>query len=244
MVKNHTTHTVNTPSILSNALPVRGTLARRINIDDETCLLCGEEAESIDHLFLYCNFAYHIWRSSPWGVYLLNGSGGRVWDWVKFLWNLKLNGDDAEKLFLYASIAVDVIWKTRNDKVHNSTQGNLVNVINSISHCYTDYASYVFLSVLPVVTPSWTPPPKDWIKINCDVKVGGDSMCIATLARDHSGAVVWAVTSCLNFRDPLIGEAAACQLALDRARLRKHDYVLVESDSEVVIKALKGMHYI
>ncbi|KAM6592064.1 hypothetical protein CsatA_014669 [Cannabis sativa] len=69
-------------------------------------------------------------------------------------------------------------------------------------------------------------------------------MCIAALARDHSGTVLWAATSSLNFRDALIGEAAACQLALDTARRRKHNFVLVESDSEVVIKALKGLHYV
>ncbi|KAM6540499.1 hypothetical protein CsatB_004948 [Cannabis sativa] len=107
-----------------------------------------------------------------------------------------------------------------------------------------DYASYLFPPVLLVATPIWTPPPEDWIKINCDVKVGGDSMCIVALARDLSGAVVWAATSFLNFSDPLIGEAAACHLALDTTRLRNHDYVLVESDSDVVIKVLKGLHYI
>uniref|UniRef100_A0A803QEH0 RNase H type-1 domain-containing protein n=1 Tax=Cannabis sativa TaxID=3483 RepID=A0A803QEH0_CANSA len=68
-------------------------------------------------------------------------------------------------------------------------------------------------------------------------------MCMAALARDHTGSVVWAIISRLNFRDPLIGEAAACFLALDSARIRKHNYVLVESDSETVIKALKGSHY-
>uniref|UniRef100_A0A803QRA2 RNase H type-1 domain-containing protein n=1 Tax=Cannabis sativa TaxID=3483 RepID=A0A803QRA2_CANSA len=95
-----------------------------------------------------------------------------------------------------------------------------------------------------MASPAWTPPPEDWIEINCDARVGGDSMCIATLARDHTGDVLWTAVSMLSFRDPLIGKAAACHLAIDSARLRSHNYVLVESDSEIVIKALKGLHSI
>ncbi|KAM6559885.1 uncharacterized protein LOC133032157 [Cannabis sativa] len=100
----------------------------------------------------------------------------------------------------------------------------------------------IVANVVANVVKDWTPPPEDWIKIKCDVRVGGDSMCMATLARDHSRTVVWAAVNMLNFRDPLIGEAAACRLALDSARLKNHNYVLVESDSEIVIKALKGLH--
>ncbi|XP_060974253.1 uncharacterized protein LOC133039384 [Cannabis sativa] len=54
--------------ILSNALPIREILVKRIQIEDVTCPLCGEAEESMEHLFLYCNFAYHLWKSSPWGT--------------------------------------------------------------------------------------------------------------------------------------------------------------------------------
>uniref|UniRef100_A0A803NLV2 RNase H type-1 domain-containing protein n=1 Tax=Cannabis sativa TaxID=3483 RepID=A0A803NLV2_CANSA len=172
----------------------------------------------------------------PLGVFPIPDSRGRVWDWVKFLWNLKSNGVDSDKLFLYASIIVDTIWKNRNDKVHNFHPSNIAIAIDSIFHCYTDYVSCLLPSASPVASPAWTPPHEDWVKINCDAKIGGDSMCIAALARNHSRTVVWAAATKLNFRDPLIGEAAACHLALDSARLKNHNYILVDSDSELVIK--------
>uniref|UniRef100_A0A803Q6S8 RNase H type-1 domain-containing protein n=1 Tax=Cannabis sativa TaxID=3483 RepID=A0A803Q6S8_CANSA len=193
----------------------------------------------MEDLFLYCNFAYHLWRSSPWGVYPILNFGGQAWDWVKFLWNLKASGVDSDKLFLYASVIVDTIWRTRNDQVHNSKSNNILTAIDSISHCYTNYVACLFPPMLHVAPPAWTPPPEDWIKINCDARVGGNSMCIATLARNHSGNILWAVVSRLGFRDPLIGEAAACCLALDSTRFRGHNFVLVENDSEMVINALK-----
>uniref|UniRef100_A0A803QC51 RNase H type-1 domain-containing protein n=1 Tax=Cannabis sativa TaxID=3483 RepID=A0A803QC51_CANSA len=123
--------------------------------------------ESMEHLFIYCNFAYHLWRSSPYGIMPVSNSGARVWDWVTSIWNLKSKGVDTDKLFLYASIVVDTIWRARNKKV---------------------------------------------------------------------------AVKRFNFSDLLIGEAAACTLALETVVMMKHLFVLVESDSEKVINALKGVH--
>uniref|UniRef100_A0A803QR90 Reverse transcriptase domain-containing protein n=1 Tax=Cannabis sativa TaxID=3483 RepID=A0A803QR90_CANSA len=37
--------------------------------------------------------------------------------------------------------------------------------------------------------------PQDWIKLNCDVTVGFESMCAAVVARNHLGQVIWIQTS-------------------------------------------------
>ncbi|KAM6543214.1 hypothetical protein CsatB_007661 [Cannabis sativa] len=221
-------------------MPICSLLARRIRIEEVSCPLCGEGEESMEHLFLFCNFAYHIWRSSPWGVIPVFESGAQVWDWVSFLWNLKLKGVDIDKFFLYVSFVMDRIWKARNDKVHSNTSVDINHSIDSISFCYTNYASCLFASKLAAMSPVWSPPPEEWIEINCNVKVGSCSMCVATLARDHTWTVLWAATKRLNFTDSLIGEAAVCQLAVESAVVMKHPFVLIESDSEKVINALKG----
>ncbi|XP_060964641.1 uncharacterized protein LOC133033660 [Cannabis sativa] len=105
-----------------------------------------------------------------------------------------------------------------------------------------NYATCLLPPTVEVLPHGWSTPPEDWIKINCDVKVGGESMCIVALARDHVGMVLWGATNFLNFTDPLIGEVAVCQLALETATVRKYDFILIESDSEVVINAIKGVH--
>ncbi|KAM6587934.1 hypothetical protein CsatA_010539 [Cannabis sativa] len=91
-----------------------------------------------------------------------------------------------------------------------------------------------------VGTQAWSPPPEDWVKINCDVKVGGETMCAVAIARDHNESVLWVAAKRLHFSDPLTGEAAACLLAMETAVSLHHPFILVESDSKIVIKNLKG----
>ncbi|XP_060965675.1 uncharacterized protein LOC133034580 [Cannabis sativa] len=106
----------------TEALPVRSVLGRRFPIEDESCPLCGAESETMEHLFLSCNVAFHLWRSSPWGIFPICDAGIRMWDWVKFLWDLKNKGINEQKTFLYASLIIDTIWRTRNEK-HVLTAG-------------------------------------------------------------------------------------------------------------------------
>uniref|UniRef100_A0A803PKA2 RNase H type-1 domain-containing protein n=1 Tax=Cannabis sativa TaxID=3483 RepID=A0A803PKA2_CANSA len=89
-------------------------------------------------------------------------------------------------------------------------------------------------------TLSWSPPPEDWLKINCDVRVGSESMCVVALAKDCWGTVVWTATDLLDFADALIGEATTCLLALKTANLLKQHFVMIKSDSEIIINFLNG----
>uniref|UniRef100_A0A803PTD8 Reverse transcriptase zinc-binding domain-containing protein n=1 Tax=Cannabis sativa TaxID=3483 RepID=A0A803PTD8_CANSA len=37
----------------------------RIQIEDQLCPLCGRENETLEHLTLFCELAYHLWCASP-----------------------------------------------------------------------------------------------------------------------------------------------------------------------------------
>lgn len=51
--------------VIHNALPVADALIRRrIKIPAE-CILCGEDKETISHLFFHCRVAREIWELSP-----------------------------------------------------------------------------------------------------------------------------------------------------------------------------------
>ncbi|XP_060969854.1 uncharacterized protein LOC133037062 [Cannabis sativa] len=167
-------------------------------------------------------------------------TGIRVWDWVKFIWDLKHKGACVDDIFLYASIVVDTIWRVRNEKVHNNYPVDVNKCIANICNSYTDMYDSLVHSPPPALKETWSPPPKDWIKLNCDVKVGLDSMCIAVVARDHFSRVIRVHTARENFSDALCGEAAACSLAVSVARDLGYKYVIVESDSSVVINAING----
>ncbi|XP_060965574.1 uncharacterized protein LOC133034497 [Cannabis sativa] len=227
--------------ILSNALPIGSVIGRRFHIKETCCPLCGLGEESMEHLFLSCEVAMHLWRSSPWGIYPVCNNGIRVWDWVKFIWNLKSRGIHVEAVFLYASIVVETIWRVRNDLIHNNSRLNVMKCIDQICNSYAELHDTFLPSPAPSLSETWRAPPQEWVKLNCDVRVGLDSMCTAVVARNHLGKVVRVYTARLDFSDALCGEAAACCAAVSMALEANFQFVLVESDSRVVINALNGM---
>ncbi|KAM6590718.1 hypothetical protein CsatA_013323 [Cannabis sativa] len=226
--------------ILSQALPVRAVIRRRIQIEDTSCPFCGLAEETVEHLFLTCDVAMHLWRSSPWGIFPVCNTGIRVWDWVKFIWSLNKRGIRVEDVFLYASIIVDNIWRMRNEVVHNNSTPDIIKCMDQIGFSYAESHASLLPSPPPPAKDSWTPPPLDWIKLNCDVRVGLESMCIAVVARNHLGRVTAIHTSRLDFSEALCGEAAACCLAVSVALNLKYKYVIVENDSRLTINALNG----
>ncbi|XP_060965393.1 uncharacterized protein LOC133034346 [Cannabis sativa] len=205
-----------------------------------TCPLCGLRDESIEHLFLTYDLASHVWRSSPWGIYPVCDNGIRMWDWVKFIWSLKDRGIRAEEVFLYASIVVDTIWRTRNKVVHNDCLPDVKRCIDSVCYSFADIHPTILPDHDQIRREFWAPPPQDWIKLNCDVRVGLESMCIAVVARNHLSEVIRVHSTQLDFSDALCGEAAACCLAVSAALEMGPKFVIVESDSRLVINALNG----
>ncbi|KAM6562613.1 hypothetical protein CsatB_022611 [Cannabis sativa] len=104
--------------ILSSALPVRSMIRKRFHIEDARCPLCARDEETMEHLFLTCDVAFYAWRSSPWSIYSICDTGICMWDWVKFIWDMKHKGIVVEEVFLYVSLVVDTIWRTRNEKMY------------------------------------------------------------------------------------------------------------------------------
>ncbi|XP_060970646.1 uncharacterized protein LOC133037410 [Cannabis sativa] len=143
--------------ILSKALPVRSVLGRRFPIEDESCPLCGTESETMEHLFLSCNVAFHLWRSSPWVIFPICDAGIRMWDWVKFLWDLKNKGINEQETFLYASLIIDTIWRTRNEKVHNNSPVDIFKCIDSVRFSFADHHAYLLPCPTRCLTESWSP---------------------------------------------------------------------------------------
>uniref|UniRef100_A0A803NZD3 RNase H type-1 domain-containing protein n=1 Tax=Cannabis sativa TaxID=3483 RepID=A0A803NZD3_CANSA len=90
----------------------------------------------------------------------------------------------------------------------------------------------------PILVEDWCPPLQDWIKLNCDVKVELESSCVAVVAIGHFSEVAWVNTTTLDFSDALCSEAASCCLALDMTKLKGYKFIIMESDSRVVINSL------
>uniref|UniRef100_A0A803PYD6 Reverse transcriptase zinc-binding domain-containing protein n=1 Tax=Cannabis sativa TaxID=3483 RepID=A0A803PYD6_CANSA len=180
--------------ILAKALPIRFVIGRKFPIEEVSCPLCGIKNETIEHLFLSCNVAFRLWKSFPWGIFLVCDSDIRIWDKVKFIWDLKNKGINSDEVFLYASLTVDTIWRIKIDKVHNNCLFDVTKCIDSIHSSFVVHHAFVLPCSIPCMTDDWRPPP------------------------DHLGKVIWAYTSRLLFADALCGKEEACWCALDVAK--------------------------
>uniref|UniRef100_A0A803Q424 RNase H type-1 domain-containing protein n=1 Tax=Cannabis sativa TaxID=3483 RepID=A0A803Q424_CANSA len=69
-------------------------------------------------------------------------------------------------------------------------------------------------------------------------------MCTTVVARNHLGEVIRIHTARLGFSDVLCGEAAACCLAVSVALELGFKFILVESDSRIVINLSMGQRHI
>lgn len=102
--------------VLHRILAVKDALlGRKISVDP-VCPLCGRELETIEHLFLNCDFARRVWRASHLGFDFSKGNpvGFVNWfdSWIKKAPDKELIRDS---IFVLWSI-----WCARNDVLFKS----------------------------------------------------------------------------------------------------------------------------
>ncbi|KAL5572339.1 hypothetical protein UlMin_021936 [Ulmus minor] len=89
------------------------------------------------------------------------------------------------------------------------------------------------------VTPSWTPPPSGWIKINCDAALNDAGSAIACVARNDKADIVRWEARRIHLCSPLVAEALALDMTIKMAVQANWRYICLVSDSKVVIEALQ-----
>ncbi|KAL5568741.1 hypothetical protein UlMin_025316 [Ulmus minor] len=174
--------------ILSNCLPTRTRLNRCFPDIDTQCPLCSQGSESLFHLLLYCDIVKLIWFSSPWNIRPDSIS------------NLNCGN-----LLLFASILFDLVWKSRNEVIHEGCIPDPLGLIRIIIKSYNDINCSLTRPVSLHAT--WNPPPQDWLKFSMDVAVGVSCSCVAIVVRDHVGSLLFWKSSKVVSMDPVFVEA-------------------------------------
>ncbi|XP_022027114.1 uncharacterized protein LOC110928407 [Helianthus annuus] len=113
-------------------LPTMAALARRnVPVPNQMCVLCGDYAETCDHIFVSCHFAQSIWQNlAIWCRMPPIIAFG-----IKDL--LTLHGprsSSRESKAIHAVILVTFwsIWKVRNEVVFNQAVPNVVKSLDEI----------------------------------------------------------------------------------------------------------------
>ena len=68
-----------------NILPTCSILNNRFVLSFVKCYLCNNAVESIEHLFIQCDWAAQIWLMSPWPINLDRLNNLSISNWVKMI---------------------------------------------------------------------------------------------------------------------------------------------------------------
>lgn len=188
--------------VLSDALPAAVSLERRGMKVDSVCQLCGEEGESINHIFFSCPLARQTWALSniphpqdgfhPSSIYAnmshllsidkrqnMREETRRLWPWV--LWQL---------------------WKNRNGVLFEASTFSSMDIINKAKEMAEEWflaqkvqeeADQVETTMVPNKAIKWQPPPADWVTCNIGLQWCKEKSLLgaAWVVRNHRGVVLF-----------------------------------------------------
>ena len=226
-------------------LPIATILNRRFTLPSIESHLCGKSPESLEHLFLQCDWTAQVWLLSPWLLRLNTLDSISIVDWVKLIINPKpfLDLDDvASKEFqLFVAIMCDQVRMCRNKA---RVEGIKIALIDLARQVYKSFEEHKQAWKLQCKNSSkdktWFPPPPSWIKLNFDAAIREGKTSVAIVGRDQEGNVVttWAEQRCPG--SPLSGEANATLLAIQRAADAGFKNVVIKGDARNVIEPLRN----
>ncbi|XP_058742332.1 uncharacterized protein LOC131614798 [Vicia villosa] len=225
------------------------------------CVLCSAAEETDQHLFFDCSYASYLWN---WYQTMLN-LPLPISGWSD-LWSICRKSYAAKRktVSIGAFISIlNTIWMARN-KVR--FQNNFCSVFSSISYItaavslagnssvassFVNMDDFMIIkkfnvAIRPPRAPNiveviWKPPPRGWIKINCDGAVisSGLSGC-GGIGRNSDGVFLGAFASSLSGANSLTAELLGAILAIEFAFERNWKNIWLETDSTAVVKAFSS----
>ena len=224
-----------------NILPTKENLLRRKIVMDGCYEECCEDVESSGHLFWECLWARKIWALSNLFPAMRNLQFPSLMD---LLWYsvmvAKWDRETIEKIVMISW----KLWTHRNEVRNGGARKNERALIESALVYLEDYHSCVAVTTRKVEKKQavWIPPPINLYKIN----VVGAAFTVlgvvgaGVLIRDGNGNVIGAC--CKKFQAPfraMEAEAKAIELALQMAKDLLIQEFILESDSLILVNALK-----
>ena len=226
-------------------LPTTSILNRRFTLPSNECYLCGKALETLEHLFLQCDWAAQVWLLGPWPLRLNTLDSISIVDWVKMIINpkpfLALDDEATKEFQLFAAIMCDRVWMNRNKARVDGIKIASVDLARQVNKSFEEHKqAWKIQSKNSSKDKTWIPPPPSWIKLNFDAAIREGKTFVAIIGRDQEGKFVAAWVGQLCPGSPLSGEANAALLAIQRAADVGFKNVVIEGDSWNVIEPLRN----
>ncbi|XP_021748634.1 uncharacterized protein LOC110714431 [Chenopodium quinoa] len=226
--------------ICTGTFPVRAYLNYRHMSDVVDCPWCVNCPETTQHALFDCHTIRALWVECdcvemsiwPTGMSFLN----LIESWSKL---------DAQKVSIGAILMWN-IWHRRNEMIFKGKEIYHPVIIERTHRLASDCNSYlkkIYGGVKrnPCRSPKkWKAPPEGIIKLNCDASLHEEGWIgMGVIARDWKGEVLFAATRRVRaYWPPIVAEGKAIALAVKLAKRFGLPEVIIESDSEVIIKRL------
>jgi hypothetical protein len=148
-------------------LPSRAKINRSVDSLDPAawlCPFCNGPLETLAHIFLECNLAVFLWRSSPWSIPIIDFCSRPIACWIlAIIFPVAILGIpkvDVWKFQLYAALILDSIWRCRNILIHEGVQPSPSKVFYEFSSTFNKHlqawrdAALPFLWITPTAVGS------------------------------------------------------------------------------------------
>ena len=256
--------------IFYGKLPTENILQQKSFHLASVCRLCScySNYESVDHLFVQCDFANHLWSwlcSAFQTQLVLNVSIQSLWE--SFI--TKRFQSQVYNLWIVSCLQIfSIIWKCRNKIIFeqvNPSLSNALQIFKSSLHIFSKIVpgtgrSMRELQILKnltvpaqlckapkILSVFWHPPIGSWIKVNTDGLSKGNpglSAC-AGVFRTSRGEFIGGFSKPLGIRTSFYAECLAILIlmAIEFAHSKGWNLVWVESDSFSAIQCFLNPCY-
>ena len=119
--------------LLHNGLPTRMELNRRQIIVNTKCVMCEQEEETLDHLFLKCPFARALWFATPRNFH--SDTIPSIQQWlISILEKHKAGKEQEDNVLTDISATLWAIWTYRNKVMFENENTDIQQAISSTSY--------------------------------------------------------------------------------------------------------------
>ncbi|XP_062114673.1 uncharacterized protein LOC133825790 [Humulus lupulus] len=216
---------------------------RHIGVDLK-CPLCQSDSETTVHSLVSCTSVWPCWSRLEFRV--TPPASESFATWLRANLDGK-NEDQRAKIFMLCW----AVWQRRNERVWRNKRGLIYGILLMADTTLQAWSQAQDRDVAPLpnlLTPAdgraiWCKPPLGSLKLNVDAAFFSEAAThsFAGIVRDHTGAFVEAFSCCrMGAVAPELGEAMGVWEALSWIKRRKLVQVAVETDSLMVVQALRS----